>query len=721
MSCPLHDRRLVLFWLVSALFCANGMRHGAIQALAADDAPAPGATIIAAGALGPIQTHSTQPPIHTAAESLQRFLKDQWHCETISLVDRPADEEKLAPGTILLGTPTDTPALARWAKDGRLTIDEATPAGDAYELAVVDGCVVVNGASARAVLYGVYELQDVIMEHGGVSADLRRRAAPALRLRLLHPRVRGGFDAYRRSDFEFLARCGGNVAHLSHDWMGEKTLFQFVPCPDFPRAVDAQYLESRRKHLRQYLDWCNEYGLDAALWLCEIPCQGGPWTPEAARQAYLEHFPAECLSETGTYQGKVLCLAHPTVERAYRRMARQFFTDFPEIKLMLVFTLDSNGELCDPARCPRHQGVSKLTQYNRLLTLLQEEGRAVRADVHVVSIGWGWTFRGDPAYLAQQAALPAGMGLTSPPDGEAWSFDRKRTDALAAYRDTTRQHGQLFLGYDIFLWGDDTVMPQTNLYDFPLGVAQKLRRWNALGVDGVFDQWGTQAEYVQGNAVALRELTFHPEWAELGNIDAWAESLAVRRFGRAAAADVLAAWREIEAAQQIQSDHAYYWHHLRPSWAGPTLDCPLTVDALLKVELRGGEPPKPCGALDYAPLRDDIARAKALGPALTQAADHFQQALTHLQRALDTVPADQRSALDHWYAPEQGAPARLSSRQLLEEQITAVRLHAKTQRRMGRFFTAFALVKSLPSADASGHAEAVTQLRQLEAADHAAE
>ena len=97
---------------------------------------------------------------------------------------------------------------------------------------------------ARAVLYGTFELEDVIAEHGGVPVNLARRAQPTFGLRLLHPRVRGGFHGYRQCDFEFLVRCGGNVAHLTHDWMREKTLFSFVPSTELPKAADSPVLRS---------------------------------------------------------------------------------------------------------------------------------------------------------------------------------------------------------------------------------------------------------------------------------------------------------------------------------------------------------------------------------------------------------------------------------------------------------------------------------------------
>ncbi len=670
------------------------------------------------------------PPIRTAAENLLGFLKSKAKGAEVRLVTEAGSKSAPAAGTILLGTTADTPLLARWRKEGRLSITASDSAGDAYEIVMIDGCVAVNGANPRAVLYGVFELEDVIAEHGGVPSDLLRRATPSLGLRLLHPRVRGGFGGYRQSDFEFLARCGGNVAHLTHDWMKEKTLLSYVASTEFPKAAEAKAVEQNRARLHQYLDWCKLYGLDGAMWLTEIPCQGGPsWVPEATRTAFLDRFPAECLSDTGTYQGKVLCLAHPQVEREYRRMVRQFLTDFPGLSMFLVFTLDANGELCDPATCPRHRGVSKLTQYNRLLALMAEEGRKVRPDFQVFTIGWGWKFRGASDFFDQQAALPAGAGLTLPPDGEAWSFDRKTTDHLMQSRAQTRKHGQTFLGYDIFLWGDDTVFDEikarnlppgiTKLYDFPLGIAAKLRRWQALGADGFFDQWGTMAEYVQGNAVALRELVFHPRNNEPNQLDAWAQSLAARRFGAAAASHVLAAWKEIEAAQQVQSDHVYYWHGLRPAWSGPSLKCPLTVEALQAATPVNPEPSKPHGTHDYSPHRDDISRANALAPALNTAADHFAQALVHLHTAIPMLGDDAQSALDHWHQPEPGAPARFTPRQVLDEQIIAVRLQEQTQRRMSRFFKAFALVKTLPPPGASAHEAALKALEQLRSENEA--
>jgi hypothetical protein len=428
------------------------------------------------------------------------------------------------------------------------------------------------------------------------------------------------------------------------------------------------------------------------------------------------------LEDTGTYQGKLLCLAHPQVERAYREMMHQLLTDFPQLGSVLVFTHDSNGDFCDPDRCPRHRAVSKHKQYNTFLKLLLEEGRAVRPDFQVFFIGWGWHFRKDPEFLPLLSSLPKGAGLASIADGEAWSFDRKLTDSLIHQRQATRERGQSLLGYDIFLWGDDTQFPVTEHFDYPLGVAAKLRRWSDLGVDGFFDQWGTQAEYVANNAVALRRMVFHPELTEPDAAAGFIRELAAGQYGEEVAPHVAAAWAAIEAAQQIQSDHTYFWHPLRPNWSGPVLESPLTAEALRAVTLHP-EPSKPHGAIDHAPHRDGVASARVLGEVLPAAADHFGRAVAYLEVALDVLDPDYQSRYQHWYrtrseyeGTESNRRTRLTPRESLEKQLVAVRTHEHVQRQMSWFFEAFTIAHELPPEGEPGREPALARLTAISAA-----
>lgn len=678
-----------------------------------------------------INVVSSALPIHTAQENLHAFMKNQCPQVNVSIV---TDVDPIA-GDIVIGTTADNPILKRWVEEGHISLNASDSVDDRYEIVELNGCIAVNGATPRAVLYGVFELEDIFAANNGIPAGFKSFAEPSMKIRILHPlspngERSGGFNKYLKSDFEFIARCGGNFAHLTHDWLRQKTLFSFVPSTVFPDAADQKSVEENRKLLRQYIDWCKPYGLQAAMWICEMPCQGGAWVPEPRRQAFLEHFPAECLSESGTKQGKVLCLGNPKVEEEYRRMVRQFVTDFPEISMFLVFTLDSSGELCNPATCPRHHNVSKLTQYNHLLSLMAEEGRKINPDFQVIFIGWSWKFRGDPEYFTQQEAFLDGTGISLPADNEAWNYDRKITDLMVLSREIAQQHRQTFLGYDNFLWSDDTwwgdsknngtTLPEgtTKIYDYPLGIAAKLRRWQKLGADGFFDQWGTRAEYVQLNAIAMRELVFHPENTSPKFIQRWAESLTERRFGKEATPSLLSAWKEIEQAQQLLSDHTYFWHIQRPMWSGPVLKCPLTLEALQSTDIdKKTEPSKPYGSFDYAPLRNDIDCAKALVVPLNQAAEHFGKALAYLEKAMPLVSKKTSSAFDHWYQAEPGAPSRLTPQKLIEEQIISVRLQEAVQRRMSRFFDACSLVKTLPDQGTPAYEEALLKLKKLQEED----
>ena len=291
------------------------------------------------------------------------------------------------------------------------------------------------------------------------------------------------------------------------------------------------------------------------------------------------------------------------------------------------------------------------------------------------------------------------------------------------YRQVTHKNNQNFIGYDIFMWGDDCQIPETELYDFPLGVAAKLRRWNAIDVDGFFDQWGTQAEYISSNVIALRYMTFHPELIEPHNATNFIADMACKQYGDAAAPHVIAAWSEIEAAQQIQSDHTYYWHELRPNWAITSLRSPLTLDALRDTKLinrlNGMEPSKPYGSTDYSPHSGDaIAASRVLGEVLPIAADHFARAAEYFRKAIEALDTEYRSQYEHWYPDSISNPRpRLTPLQSLEKQLVSVQLHMRNQRRMGFFFAAYSIVQTMPESGHPGHTEALKKLREIQGAE----
>lgn len=648
------------------------------------------ATRVAAGAdalwapapATPILFDADDRVMRTAAEDLRSVLGRQF-----ADADKPDD----APA-IVIGTGYNNKRIARWMDEGRLSIRDVPRAREAYEIAVVDGQVVVAGSTSGSVLDGVYRLEEMLKEHGGVPASFHERAQPFFAWRILHPSSPAGraFTDYRREDFAWIRRCGANTALMMHDWMGEKYLHSFARSDVFPAEMSVEALDANRAALRRHIENAEDHGLRTALWICEMPCQGGPWMSDAAREEFLTRYPAEVLSDSGTYQGKVLCLAHPLVQEHYRQLVRGLLTDFPEVCLIQLFTLDSNAEFCSPESCPRHAGVPKIAQRDALIRLMLDEGRKVRPDLRVLTTTWGW--QTDEAFLASQEALPAGSGLFSTPDGEAWSFDRKYTDFLVRQRDLCRDTGQLFLGYDIFFYGDDVHSPpQRRVYDFPYGVAAKLRRWAGVRADGVFDQWGTEPELLASNSPALRAFWFDP----FQDPEPVVARIARRQFGDAAE-PVLSAWRAVERAQQIQSDHTYYWHALRHNWSDRIFDKTLTVEALSALAtVPSSEPSKPAGPINHAPP-DEVLRAQRLGAASREAAAAFLEAEARLREAIERTPADAQS----WYAELLTGVDPISPREQLELELRSVRIVGGMQREIGHFFEAYALAHAI--ADAQG-------------------
>jgi hypothetical protein len=242
---------------------------------------------------------------------------------------------------------------------------------------VHDGALFVLGSTPRGLLQAVYALGDALAGGATLTAGFHRHGALHFRERIFHSR----FAPWpgERADVRFIGRLGATHCLVSHDWQGSRRSLQgYVTSPVFPRAVDPAEVAANHAGLRRLLDDCNDHGLGAMLWLTELPCQGGPWIPEAQRAEFLTRFPAEVLSDSGTYEGQVLCFSHPQVQEFYRDLLARFFADFPEIETLFLFGLDSSGEFCAPETCPRCRGLSRFAQRDRLVCFMVEEGRKVR-------------------------------------------------------------------------------------------------------------------------------------------------------------------------------------------------------------------------------------------------------------------------------------------------------------------------------------------------------
>ena len=406
----------------------------------------------------------------------------------------------------------------------------------------------LTGTTPRGLLQAVFELQDRLK----FAEPLEAAGTFHFRQRIFHQHFDGGRAT--RADVRYIARLGATHCLVCHDWMGDRRHMQgYVTSLIFQDAVDKTVVAAQHTWLRRLLDDCADYGLGAMIWLTELPCQGGPWVPELDRQRFLTRYPAEVLSDSGSYEGQVLCFSHPLVQEYYRDLCHRFLADFPEIETIFLFGLDSSGRFCDPESCPRCRGMSRFDQRDRLLRfLIKETGRTA------LTTGWEWDRQSDE-FLRRQAALPVNSGVYLAAQKDGWQCERQNHSFLRAVRQVCRERGQTFIGYDNFHWGDDSVHGLADIQDFPLGIGAKLRRWQELDADGVFDHWGGFNENIWSNSIACREFFM--------NLNADMRIIADRQFGTAGPL-VFQAWQELEQAQAILSQACTWTPGQWPAWYG---------------------------------------------------------------------------------------------------------------------------------------------------------
>jgi hypothetical protein len=549
--------------------------------------------------------------------------------ELAGVLGRAARGELSGVGAIHLGLVEELPNRLGLIRRGLVELHNVRPGQDAFECLRDGDALYLLGSTPRGVLHAVWALEEALVFGSATAGDWRARGVFRIGQRHFHPR----FDAWpgERADVRFLSRLGASHCLVSHDWQGTLRSFQgYVTSPVFPEAVPAAEVAANRAGLQRLIADCRDYGLGLALWITELPCQGGPWVPDPAREAWLRRYPAEVLCDSGTYQGKVLCFGHPQVQAFYRDLLERFFAAFPQIETVYLFGMDSGGEGCDPASCPRCRGISKFGQRDRLIGFLTDEGSRVRPGLRVLTTGWHWESM-PVEFLERQAALPPASGLYMAAQSDGWQAERQNHDLLRRARAVCRARGQLFIGYDDFHLGDDaTHLWGLDLQDFPLGIGAKVARWHDLDVDGVFDHWGTYSETVPSNSVACREFFVNP----LADPETACRRIAHRQYGPAAGETAFAAWQAIERAHRMLSNCTVWCPGQWPYWYGSKGRAPLPgylagqSAALDAGRLLAKE------ALGFTYNGGDLAAClEAVGTGWRHAAPHFAQAARLLAEA----------------------------------------------------------------------------------------
>lgn len=598
--------------------------------------------------------------------------------------DRPASSAGAPSRGLLLSLVAETAATADLVRHGLIDLHNVDPAVDAFELLIDGGWLIILGTTPRGLLQGVYELHEALLEHGPALPEGFHSAGRFhIPRRIFHQCFMSPWPG-SRAEVRSISRLGATHCLVNHDWHPNRNFQAFVRSPIFPEAFDGPTVEANHRGLRRVIEDAADFGLEPALWLTELPCQGGPWVPEGTRQQFLSRYPREVLSDTGTYQGLGLCFGHERVREFYADLVVRFFADFPQVGTLFVFNVDSGGEFCDPLACPRCRGVSKFEQRDRLIRFLIERGEAARPGLRVLTTGWGWDHQAEE-FLRRQAALPAASGLYLAAQTDGWQAERQSHAALREARRICRERGQLFIGYDNLHWGDDAAhmlaapRQARDLQDYPLGVGAKIRRWHELEVDGIFDHWGGWPEDVSCNSLACRAFFLNP----LADAETVCGQIARKQFGPTAGPRVLAAWRSLERAQRILSAATTWAPWQWPNWYQGRALAPVPG------ELVAWDPAKlvteamrPKAATGFTYNAGDLpARMHGVGEAWRIAAPHLASASEHLRSAIaaaeSAVDADRPVGHAHWWNGEPPVPTR-------RDHLARQRIYVDNQLAFGR-------------------------------------
>lgn len=550
---------------------------------------------------------------------------------------------------VIAGLITEVEDAMDLIRQGKINLHNVPPHMDAYELLLEDNRLYLLGNTPRGLLQAVYKFQEVMRVDVVPGHGFHEKGTFQFNYRVFHPR----FDYWpgKREDIRYISHLGATHCLHDHDWQGDRRHFQgYVTSSIFPEAVDAEFVEEGNRELRRLIDDCKDYGLETCMWITELPCQGGPWLLEETRQKFLQRFPEEVLSESGTYQGKVLCFSHPKVREFYSDLMEKFFRDFPEISILFVMGLDADGEFCDPESCPRCKGMSKIEQRDRFLNFLIEEGEKYRPGLRVLTTSWGWDRQYPEEFLERQKDLPSSSGVFMAAEVDGWQMERQVHDQMVTVRDICREQNQLFIGYDDLHWGDDSNHGLNDIQDYPLGIGAKLARWHNLGADGVFDHWGSFNNDISSNSVACREFFLNP----LADPETVSRKIAHQQFGEEAGESAFQAWKAIERAHAILSNYCTWPPQQWPGWYAGKNFAP-TPGAF---ETKGVKA-SPGWIKHAAPFvyNDPETSLQGVSDAWKMAYPYYMEAVRHLDEAISRAN-DQPVFYSFWWSGEEESPSR---------------------------------------------------------------
>ena len=427
-----------------------------------------------------------------------------------------------------------------------------------FEIQAGDEGLRVVAANPAGLRQAVYHLQDLCEERGGpVLPRGNWRRTRRINPRYIYPYfalygdplLDRSIDPFPDGYLEKLGRRGVNGV-----WI-QAVLRNLAPSRCFPE-FGGQW-EVRLENLRNFVQRARAYGLKIYLYINE---------PRLMSREFFQKHPevrgSSYMGAPEVAEEFAICTSVPEVREWLRESLTHVFTQVPDLGGIFCITASENLTNCfahgEPHTCPR---CSKRQGWEVVAELLETFRDGVHkgnpaAEVIAWDWGWGWVKNGADAEKTI-AHMPPGVPLLSVSEwGKSYtrggvqlavaeysmSVVGPGDNALANWK-TAREHKIPILAKVQFnnTW-EISAVPYIPV---PLLVQQHMKNLLAENISGLMLSW-TLGGYPSPNLEVAREYYYSPEPPEAEVLD----RVARRRYGPAAAPQVVSAWQSFSTAFQ---------------------------------------------------------------------------------------------------------------------------------------------------------------------------
>jgi len=565
------------------------------------------------------------PVENTAAQRMQRYLAKA--SVQASIV---AESQASGAKRILLGRESNLEALRQFEDKGELDIRNVSEEDDGFHLKQIGESFVVAGANPRGVLYGVYAFEDYVNDGANGTLDIKR--VPYFRKRTSAPGYY--WNSYINMETEDLSE--EKVAYFSRLGINQFSainasmihLWRLVSSDIFPYQSPPQ--PELQAKIRAASALCKKYGIDYYVWLEEPVLSGA-----------VEEYPEEALGTVDPPYGdrsRTLCVSSPIVQEHYRSVMRKFVREYPDVKGVNFYNLDSGTWLCTPGLCPRCKKTctdSPPDKHNPwetqalLVSLLAETARDEKPDFDFRF--WGAVhYKSEALDKLLQATQGYGSLLCC---WNAWDRDVMVPDIaeldpgfISSQKACAEREIPLLV-----VWELNNLESVPRSLPFPFHACDALKKFKTWGINSLNENAGPLPEHNSINALVMKAFLWNPDLSP----EAFLSDLSVRQFGAQAGDSMYRAWQEIEKAFDVWNDVQF--GPLSGSQAYLSIGTPAGLPEVILpeivesfnygVEIRINV--QPWRASDYEKFRQKpfLDKMELMNAHLAQAAEHAQRAV----------------------------------------------------------------------------------------------